>query len=505
MKRLFNNTLFTSFDLLILVLLNLAATPILIAYFGIDGYGVFVFLSIFTIYGALSFFELGMEGSLMNYVARFEAAGNHKKLQDTLSVSILYYAFLGCLIGIILYLAGGLITGRLLDDNGAVSQSTVLASINYLSINIFLQFLTIPFTAILQGMRRFVVTKSLSSIMNVLRYLLITLAAIVYGRIDMAFLIILALTVVRLMVLLAIIVFKTPLFRRMRIRFDFALLRILLNYTSVLFISRIIGLIHNQIDKILIWFYLAVSSMAVYDVIARPAALLQLIMSVLNSAVIPEVARLHELKDMAAIRDLYIRLVRFAYLILLPLLAVFFVFIGDLLHLWVGPDLAQYAWLALILLSTYAVLPIPSVASTMVVGLEQVRQTIWIPVVATIMNIILSVILIHTIGLAGLLVATLAAELFATWPYLRAMQRMLEFGPGDIIRPVLSIALVALAAATLYLLIRYIFLEKYIALVISAAVIFCLNCLINYKYLLSDRERSFLRERLQAAKARMAM
>lgn len=441
----------------------------------------------------------------MNYVARFDVAGDRRKLQDTLSVSILYYAFLGAILGIALYFLGGFITDRLLDDGGVLRRTTILTSITYISINIFFQFLTIPFTAILQGMRRFAATKGLSSIMNILRYLLVIIAAVTTGRIDIAFMIILGLTLVRLLALIAIFVFKTTQFRGMRVHFDLSLLRTLLNYTSILFISRIIGLIHNQIDKVLIWFYMALNSMTIYDVIARPSALLRLVMSVLNSAVIPEVARLHELKDIAAIRDLYIRLVRFAYLILMPILAVLYVFIGDLLRLWVGASFEPYAYLAMILLSVYLVLPIPSIASTVVVGLEKVKPTIWIPIWATSINIILSITLLQVIGLAGLLVGTLVAELFMTFPYLRAMMKFLDFRMVDVLRPLNGVVATAGIAAALYIGVKRLLPETGFAVPIAAAAIFCLNCLVNYKYLLSERERSFIRGRMSAAKARMAL
>jgi O-antigen/teichoic acid export membrane protein len=328
MKRLFNNTAFTTIDYFVLIVLNLLATPILIKNFGVEGYGAFVFLSIFSIYGALTFFDLGMEGALMNYVARFDADTNHKKLQDTLSISLAYYTILGLLVGTLIYFSGGFITSRLVDDSPVLNRAAVATSLTVISVNIFLQFLTLPFAAILQGLRRFVITKSVNSGITILRYLLIIVAAIYFHRIELAFMIITGLTVINLVVFLYIFMFRMPQFRHMRIRFNFSLLRTLFNYSSILFVSRIIGLICNQVDKVLIWLYLAITSMTVYDVVARPANMLRLTITIINSAVIPEVARLHHLNDLTSIRKLYINLVRYAYLILLPILVLLYVYIG---------------------------------------------------------------------------------------------------------------------------------------------------------------------------------
>jgi len=117
------------------------------------------------------------------------------------------------------------------------------------------------------------------------------------------------------------------------------------------------------------------------------------VLTILNSAVIPEVAHLQETGDFEAIKGLYIRLVRFAYLILLPILAGFYVFIDILLRLWVGERFVPYSYLSIIILSVYLLLPLGSIASTMVVGLEKIRQTIWIPITTTVVNIVVSVAL----------------------------------------------------------------------------------------------------------------
>ncbi|MCK5126024.1 MAG: oligosaccharide flippase family protein [candidate division Zixibacteria bacterium] len=499
MKRLFNNSLFTSIDYFILIVLNLLATPILIAHFGIEGYGAFVFLSIFSIYGALSFFDLGMEGSLMNFVARFEVDGDKRKLQDTLSASLAYYSLLGLILGIALYIFGDFITIRLVDSGSALNYNHVKTSLSIISINVFLQFLTVPFAAILQGLRRFIITKSINSIMNIMRYLLIIIIAVYYHRIDYAFLIITILTVLRLIILLSIFVVRLPQFRRMRVRFNFSLLRTLFNYSSILFINRIIGLISNQIDKVLIWLYLVVTNMAIYDVVSRPANLLRLVLSILNSAVVPEVARLHHLNDLAAIRKMYINLIRYAYLIILPVLALLGVYINDFLRLWVGNEFVPHSHLAIILLAVYAILPIPSVSSTVVVGLEKVKQTIWIAIVATVINIILSLTLLQYLGLAGLLIATLVADLFCVLPYLFAMKRFLDFSIKQLATSLLPIAIISVLFLAAHTVQRLIFSDYAVILFLFAAVLFCGNCLVNYRYLLQDKEKLFLRERIKAA------
>jgi len=493
-RRLFANTTATLTDYVVLVILNLLATPLLITHFGIDGYGAFVFLSIFSIYGALSFFDLGMEGSIMNFVARMMEKEDRQGLHGILTISLAYYALVGFLVGVAIYLAGGFIADRLLDSNTALQKNVILNAIAVIAAMVVVQFLAIPFTAVLQGMRRFVVTKGINIVINILRYGLVVLIAVLTGRIDYAFMIILGLTVVRLLALVSIFVFGLPEYRSMRFRFDPSLLRKLLSFTSVLFIYRLIGLIHNQIDKVLIWLYLAVGSMAIYDVVVRPANIMRLALTVLNSAVIPEVARLHEENDYTAIKNLYIRLIRFAYLTLLPAVAVLCVFIDILLRLWVGGRFVPYSYMSIIILSVYLFLPVSSVASTMVVGLERIRQTIWIPITATVINIALSIILLRLMGLVGLLIATLAANMVSSVPYFFFMRRTLRFGISEIVKPTAGIFGLAAVAAIAYAAVRFVLTGMPYIQIPAIAVVFALNCIINYRYLLTDGEKTFFKE-----------
>lgn len=498
MKRLFNNTLFSSIDYFVLIVLNLLATPILIDNFGVAGYGAFVFLSIFSISGAMSFFDLGMEGSLMNYVARFEATGDNKKLQDTLSVSLVYYGCIGVLLGVAIYFSAGIIASRLIDEKAVLSRESVLTSISIISVNIFLQFLNLPFSAILQGLRQYVITKSISSLMTILRYLLLIIAAIHYQRIETAFLIITGITLITLGIYIFIFAVRLPQFHGLKLHFNIALFRQLFNYSSLLFVNRIIGLVCNQTDKLLIWLYLSVTSMTIYDIVARPAVPLRLVTGILNTAIIPEVARLHQLGNMAALRKLFIRLVRYAYLILLPLVSVLAIHMSSLLRLWVGETFVPYTYMVHIFLAVYLILPIPAIASTMVVGLEKVKQTIWISIAYMFVKVILSFALLKTVGLAGLMAATLGAGLFYFLPYLRAMKKILTLHYGEVLRPLAIIGAVATVTTSVHLIIRIFLADQHLIMAISAIAVFLLNIFINYRYLLDDRERVFFAERLRA-------
>lgn len=504
MKRLFANTLITSVDYAVLVALNLAATPFLIQHFGMDGYGAFVFLSIFSIYGALAVFDLGMEGALMNYIARFQAADQQGKMQSALAVSLVYYAAIGALLGLAIHVGTNLLASRLLDSSATLEATVLHQAVSLVAVNIFFQFLTVPLTATLQGMRRYAVSKGINSASNVLRYVLVVAVAIWFGRIDAGFVVVLALTVLRLAALAYALFAQTPEFRHMRWRLEGSLFRTLFSYSSILFVTRVIGLVHNQTPKVLIWYYLSATSMTVYDVAARPATLLRLVMSMLVSAIIPESARLSEQGDKETLRKLYVNMVRYSYLVILPLLAVLFAHMGGLLRAWVGDQFRAYSELALILLTGYLILPISAVANTMVVGLQKVRETIWIPITGTAINLVVSIVSLQYIGLAGLMLGTVASQLFTFVPYAHAMGRFVGFSVKELYRPLLKPVLVALVSLVVNVSAQRWLMGLTTLIGIIAAVSLAINLALNYRFMLQPNEQAFLVERVRSFWSRVS-
>ena len=495
MKRLFDNTSFSFIDYIVLVGLNLVATPFLIDNFGVEGYGAYIFLNIFSIYGALAVFDLGMEGSLMNFVARFQAAGEKRNIQSAVTASFVYYAIIGAIVAALIYFGSDLLASRMLGQNSSLDRTMLHNAISLVALNAFVQFLVLPLTATLQGMRRFVITKGLSAAVNTVRYSMLIVAAVVYHRIDIGFAFVLAVTVVRLAVVGHILFRWMPEMSGWRPRFEWGMFRRLFSYSSLLFVNRLVGLIHNESPKGFIWYFLTVATMAVYDVIARPAMLLRTVLGVAVSALVPEVARLHQKNDTAGIAGVYVNLVRYSYMFLCPLLAVMFVYIDDFINVWVGEQFVAQARLGLILLAGFLIVPISAVTNTMVVGLEQVRRTIWIPIGGTIVGLSVSISLVQAWGLPGVLVGTLAYQLFTIYPYARFMKRFLDLDNSLLFKPLVPVFGVAILFAAVNLAFKTVLADRSLALVGIAIVTSLGNYLVTLRCLLRPEERRFLIER----------
>lgn len=489
MKRLFWNTLASSADTITLIVLSLIATPLFIKYFGPAGYGVFVFLNIFSIYGALSFFDLGMEGALMMHIAKYEINGEHDKIRNALFVSFIYYAIVGIVVSAGIFIASDWLSGRF--DPSEVTRAEVVDAVYLVALNALLQFLTLPFVAVLQGLHLFTLTKSISAIINIAQYIFLIAIAVWTRRIDLAFLSVSVLTAIRLGVCTTLCLKIIKYDNNKKI--DPSIFMILWKTSNALFVNRLIGLVYNQIGKFLIWWKLPIVNMAIYDVVNRPVSLIRVIGGMVYSATIPEVARLKHLNDKENIKILYLKLIRYVYILVVPGIVAINVHASRLLETWISVSFAQYAPLVHILMLVAFVSPIAAVASTIVVGLDMVKQTLWIPVIGTLINVVLAVILVEAMGVLGILIGVLLSELLMSIPYVLVMKRILAHQAKDLIAPLVRIVALAFGMSIIHLIISF---ENYSTpgWLFGVGVLILAQYWLEIVFLLESSERAFLLE-----------
>jgi O-antigen/teichoic acid export membrane protein len=501
---MFNNSAATAVETTVLIVMVLVATPTLIRNFGVSAYGAFVFLNLFSIYGALYFFDLGMEASLTTHIARYEAAELTEKMQGALLVALLYYGLLGLLVGLAVFLTGDAIAAKFIDTSNELNRHAIRQALSIISLNVLLQFLTLPFVAVLQGVRRYVVTKSVNSVGTVLQYTTIMIVSAYYHTIDTAFAILTVVTFLRLAFYALYFRFWLPQFRGFNSRLDFSVLKTLVGYSSILFVCRIIGLINKNIAKVLIWLFLPVVNLSIYDVVLRPSNTLRMPEGVVGTSIIPEVARLKQLGRIKEIGDLYLRLVRYTYLIQVPMAVSLGLFIRDILGHWVGPQFQQHYPLVLILVAAFVLAPVPSLAFSVIVGLEKIRNAIWISIVATILNAGLAIVLLQFMGLAGLLTATLVAQAFMFGPYLYKLRQYVGLQTRQLAMIFLRIAMVAVPAFLVQWTVRTWFRPQPALMFGVATAVGIVHLLVEYRFLLNAEERLFLRQTVGLRRRRPA-
>ncbi|HYM55376.1 MAG TPA: polysaccharide biosynthesis C-terminal domain-containing protein, partial [Solirubrobacteraceae bacterium] len=94
-----------------------------------------------------------------------------------------------------------------------------------------------------------------------------------------------------------------------------------------------------------------------------------------------------------------------------------FIFAKPLLLSWIGPSATPAIGAARLFVAYEAMQVVSNVGSTMIYGLGKIRFPLIVNMTATLLNLVLSIALVHRLGFSGVIVGTLVANGIA-WPVL---------------------------------------------------------------------------------------
>jgi hypothetical protein len=106
---------------------------------------------------------------------------------------------------------------------------------------------------------------------------------------------------------------------------------------------------------------------------------------------------------------------------------------------------------------------------------------------------------VRSLGLAGLLIAALAAEVFMVGPYLRAMMRITGVRTAQVFGPLISIFMLAVPFVVAHLVLNYYYAGVLAVLLSGATIVALIHCLASYSVLLTGEERAYVMQKLRGS------
>jgi len=94
-------------DSLVLLILAFFNIALLNSTFGISGFGVYSFLMMFSVYGALVAFDFGIEGVLIYRIAKTSASDEDRQRARVGIAGIMLLLLLGIILGLCVYFGLG--------------------------------------------------------------------------------------------------------------------------------------------------------------------------------------------------------------------------------------------------------------------------------------------------------------------------------------------------------------------------------------------------------------
>jgi O-antigen/teichoic acid export membrane protein len=405
-------------------------TPMMLNRLGPTYYGLWVLVGSLVAYGWL--LNAGIQGAITRYVAAYRARGELDQAGAIVATSLWCDTLLGAVaIGVSVLLAP-LVPTLFQIPPDARSTASWLVVLMGVGIGI-----TIPCEtggAVLRGLQRYDLANLVDVVGTLLNVATIAGVLLMGGGLLEVVAVGLPITVLSQIV-------SVQLARRvapdLRIRWrsaDPRLMRTIFGFSWPLLLAQTATLLQRKSDEIVIALFLPVSFVTPYALAHRLTDVCRDLTKQFMGPFQPLASELDAQHDLTRLRALYINGTRLALALFLPLACTATLLAHPILRLWVGAAYADNAGIVAILSLAGAMLSTEWLATAVLQGMARHRVQGVVAICAAVVNVAVSAVLVHPLGLTGVALGTLIAaaiEYAIVMPY---ATRVIGIAGGEIVR-----------------------------------------------------------------------
>jgi O-antigen/teichoic acid export membrane protein len=377
--------------------------PFILRHLGPTVYGLWILVNSVVGYGSL--LDFGIWGAIIKYIAEYRARGEAEQARHLLGTTIWLYCFLA-LIAIGFSVAIAPLFPRLFNVP-ADQHVTAIWLVILLGLRMGIAIPCMTPMAVLRGLQRY----DLVNLIDILGTLFTVVGTIgvlsmgggLFGMVGIN----ICSLVVMLVPSLWFIGRIAPELRGGWREADRQLLRLVISYSWPLFVKDIASRLQTRTDEITIGAFLPISFITPYSVVRRLSEATHILTKQFMKVFLPLASELDAENDRGRLRTLYITGTRLTLVIFLPIAAALTILAHSILTLWVGAEYASSAHLValLTLASLFVTIQWPAVA--VLQGMARHRLLAATSLGSGLANLVLSIALIHPLGLVGVALGTL--------------------------------------------------------------------------------------------------
>jgi O-antigen/teichoic acid export membrane protein len=430
-------------------------TPVVLHHVGPTQYGLWVLSNAVAGYGGL--LDLGMSSALQKYVAEYSVRGRSSDLSRVFTAALALYTGLGlAALAVLLALAP-----VLPDAFGVPASQHDVAVWLFALVGIQLA-VTLPAatpSAILRGAQRFDLVNLLLIVATLVTALLTVLVLALGAGIV-------AVAAVGVAVSLAMQLLAVPFVRRVvpdlhldRAGLTRRRIRTVFSFSASVSAVRVATVMIKRTDPIVIGAIRAERSITPFALAARLPDAISLLTNQFVQILLPLASELDAREERGALRAVYLTSTRIALALSAALAATIGILGSSILDVWVGEGYARYGDLVAILAAAAVVDTVAWPSASILTGMARHRPLAWMAIGHAILKVVLSVVLLQSLGLNGVALATLVSAILVSvllvLPYstrtvgVRASEFISQVVLPNIV-PGVAICLVLVAARTFF-------------------------------------------------------
>ena len=413
---LVRNTLLGAIQQAVGIGVGLVLTPLLLAYLGVEQYGVLLVVQILSVSGLLGVSDLGMQASLVRYLAGYQATGDLERFRGSLATGFALFIAIGVVCGLITLCLLYTVFFGLFHVPETLRGPASSALLVYASTFPF-QFAIYVLKAFYFAVGDFPRLKAWESIERVLYIGALAVLLTSGGGLVGVVLVEQAVTIGLAGIFAAIASRRYDMFTLDISRVSPERLREIAELSRPLFLNYLATqVVYQRAPELITAALLGPVQVAYLGILTRVSRVLKAVGSAVNGAIFPAAAALDAQNLHEKLGRLLLRGGRYQYLLFTPLVVFLSYFAEELLHVWVGERFTflanllrmfvmwQYVMLLTFLLRSaftrsdqYWAVMGPAVAGSAVflglaVALTWVRQDLWGIAVGLVVGAVVTVV-----------------------------------------------------------------------------------------------------------------
>ena len=394
---------------------SLLMVPMAVHYLGKEQYGLWVAVS--SLVAMLAFLDGGAGNAVINMVAHASGAqeGNLAKIVSTAFFSLMALALIGCLLFLAIF--PFMSWGKLLG----ISESTLLSDLNLIVIIVGLSFFISIFTTLVGKIQRGLQEGNLDHFwcgVGAVLSLLFVYIAIQKdtGLVGFVFALLAGPMFAYFTSNIHYLFFHRRDLRPKFTNVDSIVARKIFTIGGMFFVLQIAGAIQDQAGNVIIANILGAAAVTNYAICMKLFLVVPMLFGLILTPLWPAYREALAGGDMRWVKHVFVKSLRWALLISVPSAFVLVMLGKNIIELWVGPDVVPSINLLIACGIWMIVSILGSAASMLVNALQLITPQIIASILASTVNIFVTIWLIPRVGVVGAIYGTVVAYLLCVVP-----------------------------------------------------------------------------------------
>jgi len=392
-------------------------TPFVVQHLGSTGYGVWTLLTSLT--GYLGLLDLGVRGTVTRYIARFHAQADHAEASRATASALAVFAVSGSLAVLIsVILAAFAVDAFNMPDEFKSAAKTVFVVAGFTA---GVSLVSGVFGGVIAGLQRFGLLNMIENFSGGLRALAIVMMLSHGYSLQALALIHLAFSVLNG---LAYGIASRRLYPELSLRLKDSSrshLRMILSFSTYLFILNISNLLIFYTDTMIIGAFLSVSMITFFAIAGTLMSQVRVILRGITTAMTPLASSLDAHISNVGLQSTHLRASRYATMVIAPILVTFMLRGESFINLWMGDEYGELSGRVLLILALALLLTTGNhVSAAIMVGMGRHKGMVPIAVGEALCNLLLSILLVQSLGVEGVAWGTAIPNIafgILCWPW----------------------------------------------------------------------------------------